>query len=116
MEPRTYQNKFREVLEGAGLDRINYHMLRHTFATRCIETGFDVKALSEILGHGSVKTTMDLYVHPTMDMKTVYMNRLEPMVDFGDFDEDSGFEVYGEGGQQAEEPVWTEDAEWRMML
>ena len=106
MEPRAYQNKFREVLEGAGLDRINYHMLRHTFATTCIEKGFDVKALSEILGHGSVKTTMDLYVHPTMDMKTDYMNRLEPMVDFGDYDE------YGGGAERAEEMTRAEAEEW----
>lgn len=112
MEPRSYQNKFREVLEGAGLDRINYHMLRHTFATRCIEKGFDVKALSEILGHGSVKTTMDLYVHPTMDMKTDYMNRLEPMVDFGDYDEYGGEAELAEEPVQPEETTWKEDVEW----
>ena len=56
-------------LKNAGLRYRKFHDLRHTFATQCIESGIDVKALSEILGHSSVKITMDKYVHLTMRFK-----------------------------------------------
>lgn len=54
----------------------NFHCLRHSFATRCIETGFDIKSLSEILGHSTVNITMNRYVHPSMELKRENMNRL----------------------------------------
>ena len=76
MEPRNYSYHFRKAQQGAGISRCNYHMLRHTFATKCIEAGFDMKALSEILGHSDVSTTLKLYAHPTMEMKMSYMERL----------------------------------------
>ena len=63
LEPRTMQNHFKKVLKNSGITSANYHSLRHTFATRCIELGFDVKSLSEILGHASVNITMNRYVH-----------------------------------------------------
>ena len=69
LEPRTMQNHFKKVLKNSGITSANYHSLRHTFATRCIELGFDVKSLSEILGHASVNITMNRYVHPSMDLK-----------------------------------------------
>ena len=56
----------------------NFHSVRHTFATRCVEAGFDLKSLSEILGHSSVKITLDKYVHSTMEQKRVNMERLFP--------------------------------------
>ncbi len=69
MEPRTVQYRFKRFLAQNGfLDR-NFHALRHSFATRCIARGADAKTLSEILGHGSVKTTLQLYVHPGMEQK-----------------------------------------------
>ncbi|MBQ8439749.1 MAG: tyrosine-type recombinase/integrase, partial [Clostridia bacterium] len=49
---------------------------RHTFATRCVECGFDAKSLSEILGHANVTTTMAIYVHPTLEQKREQMERL----------------------------------------
>ena len=52
----------------------NFHCLRHTFATRCVELGFDVKSLSEILGHANVNITMNRYVHPSMELKQKNMN------------------------------------------
>lgn len=52
------------------------HSLRHSFATLCIENGIDSKALSEILGHSSVKITLDIYVHSNMAQKKEYLNRL----------------------------------------
>lgn len=76
MEPRCMQHHFRRVLEKTGLPPVNYHALRHTFATRCVELGFDVKTLSELLGHSTVSMTMDRYVHPTMAHKRSYMDRL----------------------------------------
>lgn len=63
------QNYFCYVQRQCGLTPVNFHALRHTFATRCIELGFDVKSLSEILGHASVNITMNRYVHPSMELK-----------------------------------------------
>lgn len=75
MEPRTIQNRFKKILMSCGIPEANFHAIRHTFATRCIELGFDVKCLSEILGHASVTLTMNRYVHPTMAHKMENMNR-----------------------------------------
>ncbi len=65
-EPRTLRAKFNRFLKNHGMRIIRFHALRHTFATRCIEHGFDVKTLSELLGHKDVKTTLQLYVHPSL--------------------------------------------------
>lgn len=76
MEPRTYQNKFKRYLEMAGVEKKNFHILRHTFATNCINSGTDIKSLSEILGHSDVKITLNRYVHPTLETKRQHMNSL----------------------------------------
>lgn len=76
IEPRTMQNHFKKVLKNNCIQDANFHCLRHTFATRCVEVGFDIKSLSEILGHSNVNITMNRYVHPTMDLKRKNMNRL----------------------------------------
>ncbi len=76
IEPRVYLRKYKQILKKAGLNSFTFHSLRHTFATRCIENGFDTKSLSEILGHANVSTTMQNYVHPSMEMKKAQMNRL----------------------------------------
>ena len=76
IEPRTMQNYFRHVQQQCGLEPVNFHALRHTFATRCVEVGFDVKSLSEILGHASVNITMNRYVHPSMELKKQNMQKL----------------------------------------
>ncbi len=76
IEPRTMQNHFKRVLKKSAITDANYHSLRHTFATRCIELGFDVKTLSEILGHANVNITMNRYVHPSMELKKENMQRL----------------------------------------
>lgn len=75
-EPRIMQYHFHRVLEKCGIADANYHALRHTFATRCVELGFDVKSLSELLGHSTVSMTMDRYVHPTLEHKRSNMQRL----------------------------------------
>ena len=77
MEPRSLQYNFKKYIEESGLSDVNYHALRHTFATRCIELGFDVKTLSEILGHTNVNITLNRYVHSSMDTKRANMQRLQ---------------------------------------
>ena len=76
VEPRTLQNKFKKILKDIRIPDTNFHTLRHTFATRCIELGFDIKSLSEILGHATVNITMNRYVHPTLEMKKENMQKL----------------------------------------
>ena len=76
-EPRTLQRRFKAILKKANLPSVNYHSLRHMFATNCIKAGFDVKTLSEILGHASVETTLKLYVHSSMERKIECMNKLK---------------------------------------
>lgn len=70
------QKHFNKVLKECNIAHKNFHVLRHTFATRCIELGFDVKSLSEILGHANTTITMNRYVHPSMDLKRENMQRL----------------------------------------
>lgn len=76
IEPRVYQEMFKKYLKQAGIENINFHALRHTFATRAIENEFDVKSLSEILGHSSVKFTLEKYVHPSYEHKRMNMEKL----------------------------------------
>ena len=78
IEPRTLQRRFKSILKKAHLPSVNYHSLRHAFATNCLQAGFDVKTLSEILGHASVETTLNRYVHTSMDRKIECMALLEP--------------------------------------
>jgi len=79
MEPRTYQYRFGQYIAAAGVSDANFHMLRHTFATRFIERGGDPKSLSELLGHASVEITLNKYVHPSMDTKRQQMERFSAM-------------------------------------
>lgn len=76
IEPRCMENQFKLVALNCEIPDINFHALRHTFATRCVELGFDVKSLSEILGHASVNITLNRYVHPSMELKQKNMNKL----------------------------------------
>lgn len=80
VEPRTMQNHFKRVVQACGIEPANFHALRHSFATRCVEVGFDVKSLSEILGHASVNITMNRYVHPSMELKRQNMQRLSQLI------------------------------------
>ena len=79
IEPRTYYNHYLKVLQSLKIENHKYHTLRHTFATRCIELGFDPKTLCEILGHADIKITLSLYVHPSDDMKIKSMEKLSFM-------------------------------------
>ncbi len=75
-EPRTMQHRFKETSIQLGLDGATFHTLRHTFATRCVEAGFDIKTLSEILGHSDVKVTLNRYVHSSFELKQKNMQKL----------------------------------------
>ena len=68
-------NRFKRILKKCGIEDANFHATRHTFATRCVELNFDIKSLSEILGHASVTITMNKYVHPSMELKAENMNK-----------------------------------------
>ena len=80
VEPRIMQNHFKKVLKESDIAPANYHALRHTFATRCIELGFDIKSLSEILGHASVNITMNRYIHPSLELKKANMQKLSSLL------------------------------------
>ncbi|MCM1330318.1 MAG: site-specific integrase, partial [Ruminococcus sp.] len=73
VEPRTMQYRFKSLLKRANLPYVNFHALRHMFATNCIALGFDVKTLSELLGHSSVQITLNRYVHSSMERKRLCM-------------------------------------------
>lgn len=80
IEPRTLQNRFKAITKACGIPNANFHALRHTFATRCMELGFDAKSLSEILGHASVNITLNRYVHPSMELKKKNMNMVSDII------------------------------------
>lgn len=77
IEPRTMQYYFKNVLKQCGIRDVKFHILRHTFATRCVENGFEIKSLSEILGHSSIKITLDRYVHSSIELKKKNMEKLK---------------------------------------
>ncbi len=80
VEPRLMQLTFEKYVNDCGLPKTNFHALRHTFATRCVEAGFDIKSLSEILGHTDVKTTLNKYVHSSLAQKQKNMDLLKPAI------------------------------------
>jgi len=69
IEPRTYRNYYKRLMEKLDIPKLKYHGLRHSFATRCIEVGCDYKTVSVLLGHSNISTTLNLYVHPNMEQK-----------------------------------------------
>lgn len=76
IEPRTLENKFNKIASVCNIENITFHMIRHTFASDCIEAGVDAKSLSEILGHSNVNITLDRYVHSSMHNKKMNMEKL----------------------------------------
>ena len=80
MEPRALQYKFKQYLNMCNLPSYNFHCLRHSFATSCIESVMDYKSLSEILGNSSVKTTLGIYVHSNLTLKKRQMEAMAMMM------------------------------------
>lgn len=74
VEPRTMQYRYKKILQSAEVENHNYHKLRHTFATNSAEKGFNVKALSAVLGHSSVTLTLNRYIHPDRTYERRLMN------------------------------------------
>lgn len=77
MSVRSYQYIFQKLTEKAGVRRLNFHAMRHTFATRAIECGMDIKTLSEIMGHKNASITLNRYAHSMLDTKIAMMNKLQ---------------------------------------
>ena len=76
MEPRTLQYRLKKYTQECGLEDVHFHTLRHTFATRCVEVGFEIKSLSEILGHSTTTVTLERYVHSSIELKRNNMEKL----------------------------------------
>lgn len=76
VEPHTMRDAFEFLLKEAGIKHANFHALRHTFATRAIENGVNVKTLSDILGHSQVQITMDLYCHTSLELMRDSMDKM----------------------------------------
>ena len=68
-EPRTYRSYYKNLMKQLDIPEIKFHGLRHSFATRCIESNCDYKTVSVLLGHSNISTTLNLYVHPNMEQK-----------------------------------------------
>jgi len=76
IEPRTYRNYYKKLLAKLDMPAVKFHGLRHSFATRCIESQCDYKTVSVILGHASIATTLNLYVHPGLEQKKRCLDKM----------------------------------------
>ncbi len=76
LEPGNYRYAYTKILKASRLKKYKFHILRHTFATTCIEVGMDAKSLSEILGHSNVNITLGRYVHSSNRIKKKYLEKL----------------------------------------
>lgn len=70
-DPRALEKYFTSVLKRVGIKKLNFHSLRHTFATRLREQNVDIKVISELLGHSDWRITQSIYVHASLDYKRV---------------------------------------------
>lgn len=77
VEPRVLQYRIKKYSETCGIEDLHFHVLRHTFATRCVEVGFEIKSLSEVLGHSTPRITLERYVHSSLEFKRQNMTKLE---------------------------------------
>lgn len=78
-DPRTIQNQFQRLCQDHNF-QTNFHSLRHTYATRCVMQEVDLKSLSEMLGHSNVSTTLQLYVHSSLEFKMDQINKISAPV------------------------------------
>ena len=81
VQNRSYQKTFKSILRKCNIPYKNFHSLRHTFATRALELGMDVKTLSEILGHKNSIITLNRYSHSLLEHKFEFMNKVGKLLD-----------------------------------
>ena len=79
-EPRTYRNYYKKMMQALNIPELKFHGLRHSFATRCIESNCDYKTVSVILGHSNISTTLNLYVHPNLEQKKKCIEQMAKML------------------------------------
>lgn len=79
IDPRIYQKLYKKILKSVGIQDRKFHAIRHTFATRALELGVDIKTLSEILGHSNVSITLNIYAHSLMEQKKIAMDKLNEL-------------------------------------
>lgn len=79
IDPRVYQKLFKKIVQNAGVKERKFHAIRHTFATRALELGVDIKTLSEILGHSNVGITLNIYAHSLMEQKKIAIDKFNDM-------------------------------------
>ena len=80
VEPRTYRNYYKKILMKLDIPYIKFHSLRHSFATRLIESNCDYKTVSVLLGHSNISTTLNLYVHPDLNQKKRCINKIAKLL------------------------------------
>ncbi len=73
---RTFDYQYRQLLKKYDIQVFSFHTLRHTYATRCAEHGMDAKTLSRLLGHSSSNTSLNIYVHPSLDVALQYVEQI----------------------------------------
>lgn len=79
IDPRIFQKLYKKLLEEANLRDRKFHAIRHTFATRGLELGVDIKTISEILGHSNVSITLNIYAHSLIEQKKAAMEKYNAM-------------------------------------
>lgn len=80
LNEKIFRYRYNMILKRIKVRRLNFHCLRHTFATRALENKMDIKTLSEILGHSNVSTTLNIYVHSLMDFKKQQMRKIKRLI------------------------------------
>ena len=80
MSIRSYQYLFEKLTEKAGVRKLKFHTLRHTFATRAIECGVDIRTVADILGHQNASVTLNVYAHCMLDHKIEMMNKIQRVI------------------------------------
>ncbi len=74
---RETVQRIKKYSETCGIEDLHFHVLRHTFATRCVEVGFEIKSLSEVPGHSTPRITLERYVHSSLEFKRQNMTKPE---------------------------------------
>ena len=92
IEPRAYRNYYNRLMKQLDLPHVRFHGLRHTFATRCIESKCDYKVVSMLMGHSNIGTTLNLYVHPDIRQKRKCVEQMSLALAV-DIDGEEGYEI-----------------------